>query len=193
MLLQRLAAAAVFAVAVFAAVAAGSGRARAHSYGAPSSVFRERRPPSCNGCHRGGVAPIVTLTADAARIAPAAPVLLTLTVTTPNGQPGAAGFDLRANRPGEFSLGGPASAETKVVRLRDGSSEATHRAAKEGEPAVFTVLWASARDVTGPVTFTAWGNAVDEDLGNDGPLGDCASRATVTVTVAPAGWRTGAP
>jgi len=165
------------------AALAGGGRAWAHSYGAPSTIFRESRPPSCNGCHRGGVAPVVTVSASAARIVPAASVVLTVTVTTPNGSPGTAGFDLRSSRPGRFSIGGPDPAATMIVRGRNGWSEATHRTPKAGEPAVFTVLWAPEPGVTGTVTFTAWGNAVDGNVANDGPRGDRAARATADVVV----------
>src|SRR4051812_13729466 len=80
------------ALGLAAALGAG-GDARAHSYGAPSTIFRDTRPRSCNGCHRGGVAPEVTVAASAPALAAAAPVILTVTVTTPNGDPGAAGFD----------------------------------------------------------------------------------------------------
>src|SRR6185369_425411 len=108
--------------------------------------------------------------------------------TTPNGKPGAAGFDLRASRPGRFSVGGPAAEATMVVRGANGWSEATHRAPKPapapGQPVAFSVIWTPADRVRGPVTFTAWGNAVDGNVGNDGPRGDRAARATVEVVVA---------
>jgi hypothetical protein len=95
------------ALVLFASLAT-AGRASAHSYGAPSSIFRERRPPSCNGCHSGGAVPQVTVTAGArALAADDLSLVLTVTVTTPNGEPGAAGFDLRASRPGR-PLGGHA-------------------------------------------------------------------------------------
>src|SRR5215467_2156280 len=132
----RLARSLIAVALALAAAMTTAGRAEAHSYGAPSTVFRELRTPSCNGCHGGGVTPAVTVTASARESAPGgAPLLLTVTVTTPNGDPGAAGFDLWANRPGQFTLGGPASEATMIVRGADGRSEATHRAPKPGEPA----------------------------------------------------------
>jgi hypothetical protein len=173
----------VVALALAAALIAAR-RGEAHSYGAPSTSFRELRTPSCNGCHDGGVTPEVTVTAGASESAPGgSPLLVTVTVTTPNGDPGAAGFDLWASRPGQFALGGPASEATMIVRGADGRSEATHRAPKRGEPAVFSVLWTPASGVIGKVTFTAWGNAVDGDVDRDGPRGDRAARATVDVVV----------
>jgi hypothetical protein len=181
---RRLARALTAAVVAGAAALAGAARAGAHSYGAPSTIFRELRQPGCNGCHAGGATPVVTVTASARELVPGgAPLLLTVTVTTPNGDPGAAGFDLSASRAGQFARGGPASEATMIVRGLDGRSEATHQRPKPGEPAVFSALWTPAAGVTGPVTFTAWGAAVDGDAYRDGPRGDRASRATVDVIV----------
>src|SRR6185369_10261350 len=82
----------------------------------------------------------------------------------------------------------PASEATLIVRGAHGWSEATHRRPKPvdraGQPAVFTALWTPAEGVRGDVIFTAWGAAVDGNVGNDGPRGDRAARATARVAAA---------
>src|SRR4051794_28442014 len=108
----RLAVVLVAAAGLSAAAWPGSRGARAHSYGAPSTIFLERATPSCNACHRGGRAPRVAVHASRAAIASGEQVVLTVTISTPNGKPGAAGFDLRASREGTFLVGGPASSDT---------------------------------------------------------------------------------
>jgi hypothetical protein len=154
--------------------------AQARSAGIASNVFLGLPTPSCNGCHSGGVAPTVSLVASAATIDVGATVTLTFTVTTVNGNPGAAGFNVRSNKQGTFSVGGPNSANTRILTGTSGWSEATHTAPKAGEPATFTVLWTPSSGTTGEVIFTAWGNAVNANGTN---RGDRAGSDTETITV----------
>jgi len=129
--------------------------AQARAGGLASTLFLGRTPPSCNSCHNGSVAPTVSLTASASTIDVGAQVTLTLTVTTPNGNPGAAGFNLRSSQQGTFAVGGPSSSNVRTLAGTNGWSEATHTARKAGEPATFTVLWTPSPRTTDSVTFTA--------------------------------------
>jgi hypothetical protein len=112
--------------------------------------------------------------------------VLTVSVTTPNGEPGAAGFNLRASKPGRFALGGPDSDATRIVVGIHGWQEATHSRPKSGEPARFSVVWTPDASVAGLVRLTAWGNAVDNN-GKSGPAGDLAATSSVDVWVGAAG------
>ena len=154
--------------------------ADARSAGVASTLFLGRNPPSCNSCHGGGTAPTVNLSASAATIQPGTQITLTFTVATVNGNPGAAGFNLRSSQQGTFAVGGPSSANTRILAGTNGWSEATHTARKAGEPATFTVLWTPTATTSGMVTFTAWGNAVNANGTNQG---DQAASDTTTVTI----------
>jgi hypothetical protein len=161
-----------------------SRQANARINGIDSTQFLSRNPPSCNACHTGGTAPtnMVTLTPSSTSPAPGEAITLTLTVATINGSPGAAGFNVRSSQQGTFAVGGSASASTRVLTGTNGWSEATHSAPKRGEPATFTVLWTPSPATTGSVTFTMWGNAVNE---SGSPAGDAAATTTAVVTITP--------
>jgi hypothetical protein len=158
--------------------------AEARSAGIDSTQFANVNN-GCLNCHGGGTAPDVHLSASATMLTPGQQITLTFTVTTPNATPpthpnGAAGFNLRTDKPGTFAVGGPSSTSTRIVTGRNSQSEATHSAPKEGEPATFTVLWTPNAATTGDVTFIAWGNAVNQNGNNQG---DLAASTTLVVNV----------
>jgi MYXO-CTERM domain-containing protein len=159
-------------------------RADARLAGIDSTQFLGRNPPSCNACHSGGTAPtnMVTLTPSATNLTSGQQITLTFTVATINGTPGAAGFNLRSSQQGTFAVGGSDAASTRVLAGTNGWSEATHSAPKRGEPTTFTVLWTPNPAASGSVTFTAWGNSVNE---NGAPTGDAAASTTAVVTITP--------
>src|SRR5688572_2931682 len=167
----------VLALSAFLCALLGASVAQARSAGITSNFLPAA---GCNGCHSGGNVPTVSLVASAATIDVGATVTLTFTVTTLNGDPGAAGFNLRSSKQGTFAVGGPNSTNTQVLTGTAGWSEATHTARKAGEPATFTVLWTPSPGTTGDVTFTAWGNAVNANGFNSG---DRAASDTETITV----------
>jgi hypothetical protein len=162
----------------------------AHVDGIDSTQFPDNI--GCLNCHFGGTTPEVGLSASATGLAPGQSVTLTFTVTTPNATPpahpgGAAGFNLRTDKPGTFAIGGPSATSTRILIGRSGQSEATHSSPKEGEPATFTVIWTPSPETSGDVTFIAWGNAVNE---NGSPEGDSAATTSLVVSVCatPALW-----
>jgi hypothetical protein len=137
----------------------------------------------CNDCHSGGVAPSVALQASATEVMPGQPLTLTFAVTSQNAAQAAAGFNLRSSQRGTFAVGGPGSSMTRTIANGETSwLEATHSAPKNADQMVttFTTLWTPDPGLTGTVTFTAWGNAVNLA---DGRRGDRSSSATVDVTV----------
>jgi hypothetical protein len=156
--------------------------AEARINGVASTLFLSRNPASCNACHSGGTAPtnMVNLSASSMMLTPGQQITLTLTVATINGSPGAAGFNLRSSQQGTFAVGGPSSTMTQIVTGTNSWTEATHTEPKQGEPAAFTVLWTPNAAATGTVTFTAWGNAVNQ---SGTPAGDQAASTTLNVTV----------
>jgi hypothetical protein len=169
-------------VAAFLAASLAARTAAAHVGGIDSTQFPAN--VGCLDCHYGGTTPDVHLGASSAELDLGQPITLTLTVTTPNGTDlhpgGGAGFNLRTDKPGTFAVGGPSSALTRIVVGSHGQSEATHSAAKEGEPATFTVLWTPDPATSGEVTFVAWGNAVNED---GTAQGDSAATTTLVLSV----------
>jgi MYXO-CTERM domain-containing protein len=168
-------------------LALGDGRqARAHNAGI-SSVEFSVVANGCLNCHGGGtMAPTVALTPSKTTLAALESITLSITVSTPNTvtpaggvpTPGAAGFNLRTDKAGAFASG---SANTRTIAGPNATSEATHTMRTEGEPATFSVSWTPAAGVTGDVTFTLWGNAVNENGNNQGDLAAMTTR-TVTVT-----------
>jgi hypothetical protein len=158
----------------------GARTAHAREAGLASTLFLGRTPPSCNSCHSGGTAPTVTLTADDTTLNAGQQITLTVTVTSVNGNPGRAGFNLRSSQQGTFAVGGSASASTRTITGTNNWLEATHSSPKLGEPVTFTTLWTPGASASGPVTFTVWGNAVNA---NGATGGDQAASTTLAVTV----------
>jgi hypothetical protein len=166
---------------------------RARSAGIDSTQFSNVNI-GCLNCHGGGVAPMVNLSASATALVPGQQITLTFTVTTPNNDAtntahpnGAAGFNMRTDtgHPGTFAPG-PNTVGIRTAIGLGSQSEATHSTPKTGEPAVFTVLWSPSAGVTGTVTFTAWGNAVNF---NGDTSGDLAAMTTLNVTICtPTTW-----
>jgi MYXO-CTERM domain-containing protein len=147
----------------------------AYGSGIASSSFPSLAT-GCNGCHSGGSAPTVTLTASATTITPGQQVTLTLTVSRTNGN--TAGFNLRTDKAGTFATGGAASSDTQTTA---GTAEMTHTAPKSASTGTvnFSCVWTPAAGTTGTVTFTGWGNSTN----GTGRTGDYATVATTTVTV----------
>jgi Putative metal-binding motif len=171
------------AAVCFLVVAAAGRNVSARPDGAPSTLFADDLIDGCNKCHKDNVnVPNVELTSSSVAITSGQQITLTFTVTTVNGNPGRAGFNIRSSQRGMFAVGGTAagSAGTQVVTGYNGFPEATHTAPKAGEPATFTTLWTPGDGVSGAVTFTAWGNAVNFN-GNNG--GDRANATALDITV----------
>ncbi len=161
----------------------GPRAAHARSHGIDSSELTDER--GCNRCHAGGTAPTVALTASSSMPAAGEQITLTFEVTSNGMAQVAAGFNLRADKAGAFALGsGPNAELTRLIaNMGTNASEATHMSPKDGVGSpvktTFAVLWTPAAGVSGPVTFTAWGNSVNKS-GN--PSGDQAATTTLTVT-----------
>src|SRR4051812_38916671 len=101
-LLSKLSRAAFF-LALLVLTALVAPRAEAHSYGMPYV--------SCNGCHSGGSAPTVTLTADSTCLTTGQSTIIHVTVSNTNGS--YAGFAVAViGGSGSMSVGGPDSVNT---------------------------------------------------------------------------------
>jgi hypothetical protein len=170
----------VVAVAISASLLTAT-PALARSAGIDSAQFTPMG--GCNDCHSGGVAPQVSLNASAASVAPGEQLTLSLSVTSQSSAQIAAGFNLRSSQRGTFAVGGPDATGTRTIaNANTGWLEATHNAAKNASAGVttFSTLWTPDPGVTGPVTFTAWGNSVNRANGRNG---DRSSVTSITVTV----------
>ncbi len=92
------------AAALFLAATAAGRTVAAHSDGAPSALFSNNLAIGCNKCHTDNVnIPMVVLTSSSQSITTGQQITLTFTVTTVNGNPGRAGFNLRSSQQGTFA------------------------------------------------------------------------------------------
>jgi hypothetical protein len=148
------------ASAVMLAVAASvffvAGNAQAFPTGVNSSQFPSLTT-GCNGCHSGGTAPSVTLTADSNCLSTGATTILHGTVTATNGNE--AGWNLRVSiGAGALSVGG---ADSSLTQLRN--AEITHTAPKTAAAdnlVHFSATYTAPANAT-TTTFTMWGNSVN--------------------------------
>ncbi|HEY3594278.1 MAG TPA: choice-of-anchor V domain-containing protein [Polyangiaceae bacterium] len=171
---RSLASAAMLAVA--ASVFFVAGNAQAFPTGVNSSQFPSLTT-GCNGCHSGGTAPSVTLTADSNCLSTGATTILHGTVTATNGNE--AGWNLRVSiGAGALSVGG---ADSSLTQLRN--AEITHTAPKTAAAdnlIHFSATYTAPANAT-TTTFTMWGNSVN---GNGSSSGDRAATTSLMLTVA---------
>ena len=150
--------------------------ASAFSTGVGTGSFPDA-PQGCNfafGCHTGGLAPTVTLSGPTT-VTPGSVNTYLLEIVALGSQLDA-GFNASASA-GSLAVGGADSALTQLLL-----GEMTHTARKTNVGGVtrFSFDW-TAPGTAGSETIDAWGNAVD---GNFASLGDQASMASLSVTVA---------
>src|SRR4051812_46456744 len=92
--------------------------------------------PGCDGCHKGGRQPTVTITSDPMSPEPGGSALITIHISKTNGPVG--GFYLSSNKAGALSAPGP---NVKITT----PTEATHSSPSSGGTAdevQFTMRWA---------------------------------------------------
>lgn len=125
----------------------------------------------CNDCHGGGTVPTVELSGPRI-VLPLSTHTYSLTVSNPGLQT-RAGLNVAADA-GTFALGGPDSANTKLL-----SSEVTHTGPKLGVSGftTFSFQWTAPASFTS-ITMKAWGNAVNL---NGNTAGDRASGQTILI------------
>jgi hypothetical protein len=146
----------------------------AFSSGISSNVFGAT---GCPLCHGGGLVPTVVLSGPTL-VAPGSTNVYTLEVFEIGAQP-LAGLNAAASD-GTFTLGGPDSAQTKLIlNAMTARDEITHTSPKlnSGGVTTFSFQW------TAPLSFasvgmTAWGNAVTGTLG---AAGDMAASDALTI------------
>jgi hypothetical protein len=126
----------------------------------------------CAGCHRGGSAPRVTVTADPARPDPGGTALLTIRISRTNGPTG--GFYMTSNGQGAFT-----DVPGQGTR-RESPHEVVHSAIKTatGDAVVFQVRW-TAPAQKGSVNFDVWGVSGN---GDGGRAGDAEGFARLAMT-----------
>ena len=125
----------------------------------------------CDGCHQGGQAPTVTLTASPMQPAPGDPVTLTITVSQTNGP--VAGFYLTA----PFGGGTFTAIESGTAATSDGVMHTTPRTGSGGVT-TFKAQWSSSK-ATG-VEFDVYALSAN---GNNATSGDGAGAAQLPVLV----------
>lgn len=154
------------------------GLASAFSSGVSSISFPDP-VTGCNNaaCHKGGVAPSVTLTGPTS-VLPSSVNEYTLEIFEVGSQDHG-GLNVAAPA-GVFSVGGANSAMTKILL---GDITHTTRKPMAGGSVLFSFLW-EAPASNGPVTLRGWGNAVDANFNF---LGDLASVAELEVDVSDGG------
>lgn len=137
--------------------------ARAYSTGIESQ--------NCNGCHDGGGGTTTaSVTFSSPRIV-GQPVTITVTVTPSDSSLTHAGFNLQMAS-GTFN-DPPGSGAQRVT-----SNEATHTAPRASR--TWTLTWRPT--VAGPVSYTLWGNAVNNNGSNSGDK-PIAAAVTGSITV----------
>jgi hypothetical protein len=109
----------------------------------------------CNGCHSGGVSPIITVTADPVTISPGQLVTVTVSIPTVNGP--AAGLYLRASK-GTLSV--IAGEGTKL--LGGGVTHSAPKRAPGAAAVTFRIGW-TAPATPGGVDFDVFGVAANGD------------------------------
>jgi hypothetical protein len=131
---------------------------------------------SCDSCHRGGQIPKVTITLEPTVIDPGGTTTVTVAITAVNGGP--AGFYLHARGLGTFQ-----DIPGSGTRLPT-STEVVHSMPKsQGAVVTFQTRW-TAPAKAGSYSFEALGVSAN---GNNQPIGDGASTATLFFTVGCAG------
>ncbi len=126
----------------------------------------------CNGCHSGGTAPTVALSAAATTVLPGSVSAITFTVPSRAGSQTAAGFHASAT-------GGTLASGTRSQLL---SGELTHsggRLTNTSGAAAWSFNW-TAPTTEGTYTLRAAGNSVNA---NGGTSGDSSATTTLTIVV----------
>ena len=126
----------------------------------------------CNGCHSGGTAPTVALSAASSTVLPGSVSAITFTVTSRGGSQSAGGFNASAT-------GGTLAAGTRSQLV---GSELTHgggRLSNTSGAATWTFNW-TAPTAEGTYTLRAAGNSVNA---NGGTSGDSSATTTLAIVV----------
>src|SRR6185295_9159779 len=125
----------------------------------------------CDGCHRGGMVPTVSLTSDTSQIEPNQSLTLTISVSATNGP--AAGFYIHCSV-GTFQVIDPGTRATAP----DGVTHSAPRVGS-GSENVFTVGW-TAPNQLGGVNFNAYGVSANNNGMN---TGDGAGSAAASFSI----------
>ena len=152
------------AALVLAGLLGVQGVAWAKENGFPSGV--------CEGCHKGGQKPTVTVTAEPAVFGPGESTTISVRVSRTNGN--AAGFYLTSNKKGTFSIiGGPTKlvSPTEVVHSSTGT-------ASSGD-VTFQMRWTAPGPMRGSVDFEAWALSANGNGASSGD-GEGSTRASMT-------------
>lgn len=141
----------------------------------PSVAFARRAgiaAPGCDGCHRGGKPPTVTLTANPLSPAVGAPTTLTVTITATNGNVGGFFLTTEGTNNGSFK-----ALESGTLATKDGVTHTTPRTASGGN-VTFKAEW-TASTVTG-VDFIVYALSGNGDGSAGGDAGEGARLTTVS-------------
>jgi hypothetical protein len=140
----------------------------------PSVAYARRAgiaAPGCDGCHRGGKAPTVTLTANPLSPAVGAPTTLTVSITATNGNVGGFYLTTEGTNNGAFR-----ALESGTLANKDGVTHTMPRTASGGT-VTFKAEW-TASAVTG-VDFIVYALSGNGDGSTNGDGGEGARLTTV--------------